>query len=296
VLLNTSNSGSSWTKRNLSSWGTWSVYEPTIQVIDKNIIHIAYFTMTGGGEHTGSRFTKSTDGGVTWTNSTLPVKLCQSVGMKSLDDETVLVAYRASGNANDANFTRSTDGGLNWTTVAMAAPHPNGLYVAVDAISPSDVFVAYGGVASGTGAARLATSANDNCIYADLQSYNNSIRNNVLSSRGIFSSGITLADSPAAAIANTSVSGTVQGILLKSSNVTITNAGISSNNGTALRLDDASQNSTIVNCTLRTNATWIYSSQNSTQNNLTRTEFDSAHGTIRILPTVTMPGQVTMPQ
>ncbi len=85
------------------------------------------------------------------------------------------------------------------------------------------------------------------------------------------------------------------GIILSSSNNTrINNSEFSSNIGQAIRFAGTSQNNTFLNTLLRANLTWVLTAAATTLNNMTNTTFEALNGSIRIVPTVTVPANISV--
>lgn len=123
-------------------------FPESLAVVDKDTIYIGY--MQHG--YWDLAFTKSTDGGSTWTPKVIvpgpAVHHCVSI--QALDKENIFMSYEtysatpASGVHLGVGFTKSTDGGNTWTTHAVD-PNNYGGYMSseIHVVNPNTIFINY---------------------------------------------------------------------------------------------------------------------------------------------------------
>lgn len=125
----------SWTAQGTKFATSYGVKE--ISIADPNTVWITAYDGSGGGTYP-KVFSKTTDGGATWTASSIPTSTIPAPALVSdifaLDGNTawLVTAYTGSGSANNTNAVyKTTNGGTSWTRLTTGytnSSFPNVVY------------------------------------------------------------------------------------------------------------------------------------------------------------------------
>src|SRR5262245_30831720 len=178
VLVST-NGGAAWTLR--TAGGAFNRKTIAEIAVDPTNANIVYLAVAGGGVNGvggNNGVWRSTDGGVTWTNTTNAITTLQPFSSVRLDPNSPTTLYTAVGNPSGAaanGVYTTTNSGASWTLLA-SAPSGTASGRIVVAVSTSNSQVVYVS-ASGTGSAgstsfgslfKLERSDNGGTTWTDL--------------------------------------------------------------------------------------------------------------------------------
>lgn len=118
-------------------------YETSVSAVTPNLIYVGY--RVGGGGTGTNKVAKTTDGGNTWTITTVTTGAWTYLSLDAADANTVYVAFVDSiccPNRRRLHVSKSTDGGSTWTATVVDGDAAGG-QVSLDAVDANTVYVSY---------------------------------------------------------------------------------------------------------------------------------------------------------
>ncbi len=114
----------------------------SLDAVDANTIFISYYDLTVANQDL--KFATSTDGGSTWTTSTIDTtdNVGQYSSIHALDANTLFISYYDVTN-NDLKFARSNNGGNTWSISTLDNEGTIGQYTSLDALDTNSAFISY---------------------------------------------------------------------------------------------------------------------------------------------------------
>jgi hypothetical protein len=152
-ILRSTNAGVTWTlaqgPANVFSINGLTTSKLAVDPTNANIIYAAMGNVGNNKAFgTGAGVYKSTDGGVTWTNTTASIETGDSYSDVEVDPTTPTTVYMAVGpfyGSSADGIYKSTDGGANWSQLTL--PGTQSLFGRISlAIAPSNTQVLYASI------------------------------------------------------------------------------------------------------------------------------------------------------
>lgn len=143
-VLKTTDAGATWTLLGASQFDRKAVVKVAISGTDANTVYVAVATPVVGGIGGNNGIWKTTDGGVTWKNTTASISVDEDytdVVVDPLNSQRVFAAIGTTFGSTSNGVYSSTDGGTTW---AISGNYPAGagngrINLAISASNPKEV-------------------------------------------------------------------------------------------------------------------------------------------------------------